>query len=176
VEQSFQKRAWMNIGIIAAAFVVFGLVFYLLGNQLDATSQIIALDRNEAAGRSYALENLSTLKTQEPLAAQYKQKIDALLPSQDGLFAFINYVQAVGKIHQVDITFAYSGAAIPPTASGPGYILFNATVAGSIQNIYAFLADIESMSTLFMVNVDSLDMTTDGSNYRAALQGKVFFK
>jgi hypothetical protein len=176
MDNSFQKRMWKNIGLIAAAFVGFWLLFLFLAGRLEAVSAKIVADRSEAAQRTYAIENLSLLKTQQPVASAYKEKIDGLLPTEDGLFAFITYIQGIAKLHQASLTFSYNGTAVQPSAGNPGYIAFDATVSGSAENIRDFLEDIESKTTRFLVNVDSVDITGDGAQYRATLKGKVFFK
>jgi hypothetical protein len=167
---------WRNTGLISATFIGFGLLFLFLSGRLEAVSKKIVADRSEAAQRTYAIENLSLLKTQQPVAAAYKQKIDGLLPTEDGLFAFITYIQGIAKIHQTSLTFSYSGAAVPPSPGNPGYIVFTASVSGSASDIRDFLNDIETKTTRFLVNIDSVDMAGDGGQYRAALKGKVFFK
>ncbi len=177
MEQNFRKKVLVNTGIILSAFAIAAVLFSVLGGRLDAASAKIAADRNEAASRTYALENLSMLKTQEPEAAKYKEKLDTLLPNQDGLFSFITYLQGIAKLHQVDISFSYSGPAVAPVVGRPGYIPFTATLAGSSENIIAFIDDMESKSARFMVNFDTAELSGDrGSTYNATVKGKVFFK
>jgi hypothetical protein len=175
VEQTFQKRTWMNVGLIVATFAVFGIVFYFLAQKIDALGGEIIMARGQAAERTYALENLSMLRAAAPQAANYKKQLDALIPKQDDIFGFQAFLQSMARVHQVDVSFSYDGAPVLSVGTQPGYFPFSANVTGAVQNSREFLDELESKTTKFLVNIDTVDVTADQSSYHTDIKGKVYF-
>lgn len=174
----FRKRVLVNAGIIAASFAAFFVIFYILIRLTGNQSAAIEKDRSALAEKSYALDNLSSLKTRGPEADKYMQQIAALLPSgQDGLLSLSQFLDTTSRTHNVSLSFSYSGLAVAPQNGQPGYIPLSITVSGSAQNVRDFINDIESLATKFLINFDSVDMSAGGSGtYGAAISGRVFFE
>lgn len=156
--------------------MVFWIAFYFVEKKLENLGLTIAAERQTLAERTYALDNLSLLKNKAPEAAGYKEKLTALLPSQDGLLSFPPYVERISGVHNVGSTFAFAGPPILSQGNQPGYIPFTLGVTGSPENIRDFLNDLESKSTRFLVNIDSVEFAASGIDYRADMKGRVYFQ
>jgi hypothetical protein len=166
----------MGSGIIIAACVVFGILAFLLLRHITAASQAISNERRVAAERSYALENLSSLKKQAPEADQYSKKIEALLPHEDGLFSFPEFMESVARVHGLESTFSFDGQPVSAAGTRPGYVVFAYTVTGSADGIQSLLADLEQKTTKFLVGIDAVNLAPNDSSYRAEMRGKVYFQ
>jgi hypothetical protein len=169
----FRKRLLLNSGIIAGSFLAFWIAAHFLMGHIVALSEIIVAQRELAAERSYALDNLSTLKKQAPVAEKIQKSLDGLLPHEDGLLSFPEYMESVARVHALDFSFAFNGQ---PVAGQPGYVVFNAGATGSAKNIEDFLADLEFKSTRFLVTIDTMNMSAQGAAYHIDIAGKVYFQ
>ena len=173
----FQRYLWTNIGIVVGSIAVFSVVFYFLSQALSDTAGRILADRAIIAQRTANLESLNDLKTNAATAAVIQKKIDPLLPTQDGLISFPQFMNNLGRTHSLNLIFNFDGAAVSPQPPTPGYVAFDATVEGSPDNIRSFLADLEEHTTRFLVNVQEFDFTpSSGGVYRGDLKGQVFFR
>lgn len=172
----FRRYLWINIGIIAASFAVFGLIFYFMSRTLAAKADQILADRAVIANRAADTENLSQLKNSAAAAEKFQEKIDALLPSRDGLIAFPQFLDNLARTHSLELTFAFTNLPVPPAPPTPGYVEFNAVLRGSPASIRTFTDELEHRTTRFMVNLRDLEFSSSGGSARADLAGRVFFR
>ena len=176
MDEHFRRHVLVNVGIILGSFVVFGAVFYFMTQALSAkTGQIIA-DRTAIGRRSADLEALASLKADAPRAAELQEKIDALLPNQDGVIGFPQFMNATARTHSLGLAFSFSGPPQPPAANSAGRVPFNASVDGSAENIRNFVNDLETRTTRFLITVSEINLTPQGGGFRADLRGQVYFR
>ncbi len=173
---AFRKSVFIGAGLIAASFAVFGVAAFFSAQWLAGVAGRTAADRTTAAERAYALGNLSALKQQAPQAAEYEKKIQTLLPIQDGLLGFPEFLEGAARTHNVDLGFSFGGTPVAPQGKDPGHVAFRASVQGDPANILDFIKDMEATNTRFMINFDSLNFTATANNYEGNLSGRVYFQ
>lgn len=173
----FKKTLLIGSSLIGGSFALFLLAAYFMAGALASASQEIIGDRTTAAERTYAIENLAVLKQQAPQAEEAGSKITTLLPTQDGLLGFPEFMERTARVHNVGLAFSFSGPPVPAEGSKePGYVPFQISVDGQADDIVSFVKDIETASTRFLVNFDSLTLSANASAYRADAGGKVYFQ
>ncbi len=162
--------------MLIGTFVLFGAAFYFISGVLNDRSAQVAAERQTIASRAYALQNLSSLKAANAQADLYMQKITAILPTQDALISFPDFLDNLAKVHNTSTNFSFNG---PPTVAAnkqPGFAAFNLTVSGQLSDIQQFLSDMELKAAKFLVNIDSVDISSGGGGYNANIVGKVYFQ
>ncbi len=172
--KDFRKYLIWNISILVAVFAVFGIAFYFLSDQISGFNRKITTNREVIAARSYAIDNLASLKNDEVQAQSIKKRIDILLPSKDEFLDFQKTLEGLARVRQVGVAFTSRGLT-EKTAASAGFVSFDLAVTGNLKNIRDFLNDAESNSPKFLVNFDGFDMSSSqGDNFRASASGRVF--
>lgn len=176
MHENFRRYFWTNISVILGSLLVFGAIFYFLSQSLGGKVAEILADRTAIAQRSTDLESLSKLKTDTAAAAEIQKKIDSLLPSQDNLIGFPQFVNNLARVHSLSSTFNFEGAPNPGTLKAPGYVSFSLIIEGEPRNIRSFIDELENRTTRFAVNLLSFSMTPRAEIYHAEMDGQVFFQ
>lgn len=174
--RNFRHYVLVNTGIILGSFIVFGVLFFFLSRGLAGQAAGILGARATIASRALEAETLAELQAGAEAAGDVQEKIDVLLPSQDGLIAFPQFLDNMARTHSLDLTFSFAGSPEPPSAASPGYVIFNATVVGSPENILAFLIELETRTTRFVANVQEASFSTSVDSSRATVEGRLFFR
>lgn len=177
MHEHFRRCLWMNIGIILGSFLVFGIVFYFFSQALNSKVAQVLVNRAAIAQRSINLETLSGLKTDIAAAMEFQKKIDSLLPPQDNLISFPQFLNAMARSHSLSSTFNFDGVPNPALPPAPGYVDFSVAIEGDAANIRSFVDELESKTTKFMVNLQGFVLTPRSSGvYHVELKGRVFFQ
>jgi len=156
--------------------LVFAAILYFLSRDLQFQAEKIVADRALINRRAAVLGALADLKRDAPQADVYKRAMDKLLVSQDQLLDFSRWLDGLARVRQIGLNFSFRGSQVAPQGDAPGYIAFSLDLAGKLNNLVEFLKDLESLSPRFLVGLDGVDLTGDGSSYRILSQGKVFFR
>jgi len=172
----FRRELLISLLIVGAAVVAFGLTFYFLTNDLDYQAQKIAFDRASLSQRTTLLSSLADLKRDAASAGVYRQAIDKILVSQDQLIDFPQWISNLARIRQVSLGFSFQGDQVPPQNGSLGYINFSLNASGNLDNLGAFVEDLELRAPRFLVVLDAVDLSGGGTSYRLLSQGRVFFK
>lgn len=172
----FKRRVYLSVGMIAASFLIFGLLFYFLGSYIDSAAKAIAAARGTKQSRIELLESLSALKRDNPTAEALQRKMDALLPPQDALLSFPQFIEGAARTRGVSANISFTGSPAAPAVKSPGTAPFSMSVTGSAANIAAFLNDLEFKTTKFLASFDSINFFPDGQGFRAEISGRAFFK
>lgn len=173
---SFLRQLLVNLGIIVGSFIIFGAGLSLLGRDIAAKSAQTVSDKALITKRTSSLSSLAALKATAPQADQYRQKINLLLPVQDQLLGFPQYARTIGIQHQLVVNAVFQGGPSAPMPTQAGSIGFLIDASGSQDNLKAFLSDMESRGTKYLVSLDTLDLTVSDHNHHAVIQGHVFFQ
>ena len=176
MHENFQRHLWINMGIILGSFLVFGAIFYFFSQALDAKVAQILINRTAIVQRSTDLETLNKLKTDTTTAAELQKKIDAILPPQDNLISFPQFLNTLARNHSLSSTFNFDGVPNPASPSAPGYVNFSVVVEGDAANIRSFVDEVENKTTKFMVNLKSFAMTPRSGIQHVELNNQVFFQ
>jgi len=172
----FVKQLWISSGIILASVVILAAAIYYCIGDLSAQAGMIVDDRAALQNRTDAVADLARLKAGAPPAAQYQSAIDQLLPDQYGLVTFGSWLARVGNQYSVTTNATFQDSFVPPQGTSAGTAGFSFDAEGSPSNLIAFLDEIDTKSSGFLLTITSFDFTSDGTNAKVTGQGTIFFQ
>jgi hypothetical protein len=173
---NFKKQLWISFAVIVGSAVIAGVALFLLAGHIDALTSQITAARQATADESAAYGMIANLKTGAASAAQYQVAMDKLLPSQDGVIAFSAQVSQLAAHDGVTSNFSFQGDATPAQAGAPGQTGFTLSATGPLENIQAFLKDLETTAPVALSRISTFDLSRNGGSYTVAAQGNVYFK
>ncbi|MDO8515744.1 MAG: hypothetical protein Q7S28_00665 [bacterium] len=178
MNKSFHRLLLVNIGIIAGSVLCAGAIAFFIALQISGVVKTIANARTLVARRTSQIENLATLKREAALADSYSVKINRLLPRQDELLRFRQFISRLAIIYRANVNFAFQGSPSPsnPSAGLPGFFNFSLNMGGSYEALSALLKNLETDETDYLVGIDNIDITREGGEYRMFAQGRLFFR
>ena|SRR5438105_2293623 len=176
MKTGFARELWIGLSIIFGSMAVAAVVLYFLAGDISYKSRKIIADRILVNQQSNILGTLAALKQAAPIAATYQAAMEKLLPTQDGLIYFSQWVADIANREGVVANVNFQGTPLPSSEVLLGRAPFSLQVSGSLNNIAAFLADMESKSTGFLMQMGSFTLTAKGLSYQLDTQGNVFFR
>lgn len=172
----FKRQLWISLAIIFGSIIIAVIAFNYLASALVVGANKITADRALIDQQADSLGVIAALKNQAPKAAVYQTAMDSLLPTQDGLIGFSQWINTVAAAHQVSVSASFQGNIIQPAGSDPGQAAFSMDVTGSLNDIAAFLNDAESKASGFFITVNSFNLIDKNSTYDLTGQGNVLFR
>jgi hypothetical protein len=172
----FERQLWISSSIIVGSFVVISIALYFLAGDISATANKISTDRGLIDKETGTLAALADLKQQVSQAAVYQAAMNGLLPTQDGLIGFGNWLSNAAAANGVSVNFSFGNNTVSPSATSFGAVNFSFTATGSASALDAFLTDIEEKDPGFFVTVNSFDMVNTNGSYQLTGQGTTFFR
>lgn len=172
----FRRELIVSLAIMGGSIVVSALVLFLLSRDLQSQAEKVVADRALINQRAAVVAALASLKTDASRAELYKRAMDKILVSQDQLLDFPRWLDGLSRVREIGLTFLFQGSQVAPQGDSPGYIAFSVDLIGKLNNLVDFLKDVEFQSPRFLVSLDSIDLTRNGSDYRILSQGRVFFR
>lgn len=176
MKKYFAKQLWISFGIVIGSMAIAAGVLYVFFGKMSAEANAIVVDRAVVQSNTDAVAELAQLEGQAPQAAQYEAAIDQLLPDQYGLVSFPQWLAQVGAKYDVTTSAGFQGSVTPPTGMTPGTVEFSFTATGAPTNIVAFLNDIDTQSSGFLLSLTSFTVTNTGSSEQMTGQGTLFFR
>jgi hypothetical protein len=173
---NFKRQLLTSLSIIFGSIIVGVVALYYLAGTVSAEANKVATDRSLINEQADSLDVLSALKNASPQAAAYKAAMDQLLPTQDGLIGFSQWISGVAAANQVVANASFQGGIAQPVGSAPGQAKFSLEVTGSLNNIAAFLQDAESKAPGFILSIDSFNLVDQNGTYQLTGQGALFFR
>ena len=176
MDKIFKKQLWISGGVILGTIIIGSAALYVLAGNLAALSLSIASHRTIMSSQVAAVETFADLKKNASIAANYQNAIDKLLTSQDGLIAFSQQIDSLGRADGVSTNFSFQGGVLPAVANSPGSVGFTLDVTGPAARVSTFMEDFESKSPILLSQLSTANLTGDGTTYTLSAQGNVFFK
>jgi len=174
--QNFKEQVWIGGGIILGSLVIFAVAFYVLAGEIQSAADAITKNRDLIANQSMLINSFSSLKANAAAATVYQAAMDKVLSTQDNLIVFPTQIDGIARKDGVDVTFSFEGDPVPAVATKVGYVNFSLSATGPLNNITAFMQDIESSAQVLLSKIDSFDIAQSGSGYVLSASGEVFFK
>jgi hypothetical protein len=171
----FRRSVYVNSGVIIASFILFLGLIWFMGNLIQTTGMRLIDQFSNYFYQSYAAERLLGLKQAEPQAKAIQRKMEILLPVQDQLLNFPDFMKNLANSKQVNLSIVYPGSITPPN-SRAGSIAFTLTASGPFNNVQNFLSALEKTPKQFWVGMDSVDFVRNGDGFTLTAPGKVFFR
>ena len=156
--------------------IVFGAAFYFLADNIQKQADAVTQSRDNIVNQGMLINSYTDLKENAQAAATYQAAIDKVLATQDNLIAFPSQIDGIARNDAVNLVFSFVGDPVPAGVSTVGYVSFKLNATGSLDNLAAFLKDIESSAPILLSKIDSFDLTQSGSDYVLDAKGKVFFR
>ena len=173
---TLKRHLIISFSVIIVSVIIATCVLYILSDNIAAQVTKVQADRALVSEQTDALDVLSDLTEQAPQAAAYQSAIDQLLPDQDGLLTFQEWLANIASSHQVSANATFAGNPSLANGSQAGQSNFSLEVDGSVDNIIAFLDDIEAKSPGFLVQLSSFNLVTSNGSYKFTAPGVVFFR
>jgi Tfp pilus assembly protein PilO len=176
MDTSFNKNFIIGLSVIFGSVLVVGVALFFLSGMVAGSVTAILADKSKINGQSNSVADIAELRQEAVQAASYQAAMNKLLPMQDALINFNAWVSSVAAADHVAATASFQGQPSPPLAGSAGQAEFSIAATGSVQDIANFLNDIELRSLGFLVQLTSIDLVDQGSNYELTAQGQAFFQ
>ena len=165
-----------SLAIIVGSFVIGGIIFLFLRYDIENESLKVQKIKAQANRETELTVLFSKLKTQADEARPYEERFAKLLPEQDRLIDFRNYLDVLASQRGVATTFTFDGSGTPGSEGAPGYIGFSLELSGNLVNIEGLLEDIEGKPRAYLLSVDSLALSKSQDGYHGVFRGRLFYK
>ena len=175
-QKDFKKQLWFGVGIIVGSMVVFGVAFYIFAGNVKSSTDAIVRGRNDIIEESTFINSYSNLKENAPAVAAYQVAMNQLLAAQDNLIAFLSQLEGLSRNDNVTVSFSFVGDPVSATPTAPGHVGFHLEATGSLSNLTEFLKDMEASAPILLSEIDTFDLSQNGSGYALTADGKVFFR
>lgn len=172
----FRRQVIISLIIILGSAGLSIAAISWLKKDIQLQAEQISNQKNIINKRIAILGNLAELKKMMPQAEAYKKAMDAVMLNREDLLNFPRRLEDLARIHRLGINFSFKGEEIKPQDDKPGYANFSVDVMGTIDNLINFIKDVEYRSVGFIAAFESVDFLKSDDNYKANLQGKVFFR
>lgn len=172
----FRRQVIVSLIIILGSAGVAIAAISWLKRDIQFQAGKIFDDKNLISKRVAILADLAELKKLTSKADAYKRAMNAIMLTHEDLLNFPRRLEDLARVHRLGISFSFRGEEVKPQENKPGYVNFNVDVVGAVDNLISFIKDVEYRSLGFIATFDSVDFLKSGDNYKASLQGKVFFR
>lgn len=167
----------MSFIVIGGSLVAFLGALYWVNNLLDSAVAAIVRDKTIIQQQSTISEVLASLKKDLPIAEAYESSIDNLVPPKDQLvFSLSNWLDSQERLYGVAASLQFQGKEVEATEDALGRVAFLMEVTGPVENVIAFLKDLEVNSTRFLMSFDSIEIVKSEVSYRISASGYAFFR
>jgi hypothetical protein len=176
MKDSFKKYAWISFGIIFSTIIISAIALYFLAGDITARASAIAGNRLKIVNQYDDLASYAEIKRDAPEAAQYKTAMDELLPTQEELIQFPQWLETTAGTYNVTTDFSFGAVAPAAASTTPGTAAFSLTVQGKNDDIISFLTYLESRASGFLLSFDSFDFSESDAGVKATVDGQIYFR
>ena len=171
------KKAVITGGsIIFASIVVFFVAFAWLSGDMEVQADGIQSARKSSAQDTYSLESFAALKRDATLAGQYAVRLDALVPSRDGVLSFPRWIETTSRTYKVNAQASFKSSPAAGKQGTIGSVDFALDAIGPYDGLKEFLGVVEGKAPRFLIVFDSISVSKEADAYHAAVKGRVFFR
>ena len=176
-DKSYFRSLIISISIIVLAAGGFSFGIHYFSEKLAKQGATINQQKSDLYRYAHTPEVLATLKQNGSKAKAYSQLIKNFLPDQDDLF--INFGKWMGAEASKRNVQASTNLVNRQTASGYdslGVATFQTDSGGKIDDIIAFLSQVETASTKYIINLENVDISKVSGYDRVVTRGSVYFQ
>ncbi|PIR88770.1 MAG: hypothetical protein COU09_00550 [Candidatus Harrisonbacteria bacterium CG10_big_fil_rev_8_21_14_0_10_44_23] len=152
---SLKNKVLQSSLITVGILLVLTVIVFILGSDLSKRGDRIVAHREETALRGQMLSLLSSLKQNSLRAQQVIPSLEAGLPEQDDLVSFPRELEGVAKKRGLDFGFTFGNESVA-SENDVAFIRFGMTLGGSMDNLVAFLKELEDSP--YYIALHSLDI------------------
>lgn len=167
----FKKKFLTHLSIGLGGIIVLSALLLFIRHDINKRILEIQNQRSELLFRTQNIQILASLKSGFEKSKIYSSFLENILPPKDQLITFPKDIEEMARKNNVDLGFSF-GSEIASTPDNPGYLTFTITVAGTLDNLLAFLKSVEK--SRFFVNFFSMDLNKRDNIYTGTLNGQVF--
>lgn len=176
MKDSFNRYLWISFGVILGAFIIVAIAFYFLIGDITSRSKTISSDRALIAKQNDSLATFAEIKQDSAQAAVYKTAMDKLLPTQNELINFAQWLQSTAGADNITADFSFTANTVPATQNSPGTVGFSLTADGRSNDIVSFLKELELQAPNFLLSFNSFNLTQNGDDTKIVTGGNIFFR
>lgn len=176
MKDNFNRYVWINFGMVFGVIAIGAAAISFFSGDIVSRSSAISADHALIVKQNNILVAFSQIKKDSAEATEYKTAMDKLLPTQNEIINFPQWLQNLAGTYNVTADFSFTANAVPAASSTPGTIGFSLIVDGEGGKVVSFLKDLESEAPAFLLAFDSFTLTKNGANSRVVTGGKMFFR
>ena len=176
MKDNFNKYLIFNFGGIFLAIIIAFVVYSFISQDITANTNKFISNRDLILRQDNALSSFSKIKEEMTQIAPYQTAMDKLLPSQNELINFPDWLQNTAGMYNVVETFSFASGTVESKGLDPGYINFSLVVDGSSDDAISFLKYIESSAPGFLLSFSSFSLLNSQNDTKITVAGKLFFK
>jgi hypothetical protein len=175
-----KRQLLTSAAIIVGSIVAAAGILYVMVGRIDSTTGDIVKNEGIINDQAGLLGVVASLKQQASQASVYRAAINQLLPGQNGLIGFSQWVTDIANRYQVTASVSFQNNTLTGAAKAGsaqlGQMPFSLSANGTPDNLKAFFEDLESKSGGFLVSFSGFDMSNSSPDYKLTAQGIVFFQ
>lgn len=176
MKDKFNKYLIFNFGGIFLAIIIAFVAYSFISQDITANTNKFVSDRDLISKQNDALASFSKIKQETAQITPYQTAMDKLLPSQNELINFPDWLQSMAGTYNVVETFSFASGTVQAKDLTPGYVDFSLIVDGASNDAIAFLKYIESSAPGFLLSLDSFSLLNSQQDTKITVAGKLFFK
>jgi len=176
MKDNFNRYLWISFGLFFVTIVVAVGAIYFLTGDIASRSSAISAARAIVAGQNNSLAAFAEIKQDSAEAAKYKTAMDKLLPTQNELINFPQWLQNVAATYNVTASFSFTASMVPAAPTVPGTIGFSLATEGKNADVISFLKNLESRAPGFLLEFSSFNLIQSGEDTKVVTGGNIFFR
>jgi hypothetical protein len=176
MKDNFNKYLIFNFGGIFLAIIIAFVAYSFISQDITAKTNKFISDRTLISKQNDALASFSKIKQEVTKITPYQSAMDKLLPSQNELINFPDWLQGTAATFNVVETFSFASGTVPAKDLTPGSVNFSLAVDGMANDDISFLKYIESSAPGYLLSFTSFSLVNNPNDTKITLNGKIYFK
>ncbi|MBI2012958.1 MAG: hypothetical protein HYS88_00685 [Candidatus Colwellbacteria bacterium] len=169
--RDFMSRLTINIAVTLGILVVILAGLFLAARDIQTQVTSIESAKSDLKTRVQQLNDLARLREEAKTAEPYLTKLQAAIPTRDGLFPVRRELEQIASRNSLAFNFSFGNE--NPKENNLGNINFETKLTGGDFNIRSFINEVESNYPF--VRINTLDMVRQENNFSAVLRGNILF-
>ena len=161
------------VGISLASIALFTLVIFIVQADINRRSAEYIDKQSQITNNSESIKSFVSLQADSEKSKQYGPIVDNYFISRDQLINFPKDINAMAHQSSLDFTVNF-GAETTLTKTDPRKtaIYLTSQVPANFTNFIGFLKYLEN--SYYIVNLNNLDASQEGNQFKVNLTGQVF--
>jgi hypothetical protein len=176
MKDNFDKYLIFNFGGIFLAIIIAFVAYSFISQDIATKTNKLISDEALISKQNNALASFSKIKEEITQITPYQSVMDKLLPSQNELINFPDWLQSAAGTFNIAETFSFASGTVPAKDLTPGSVNFSLVVDGMANDDLSFLKYIESSAPGYLLTFTSYSLVNNTNDTKITLNGKIYFK
>jgi len=169
--KELRNKLLLHIGGFTLVVAVLGAGLVFLKNEIEKKVLDTVQLRGENTKNSRGIETLASLQEDQARARAYESALYRVFPEKSSVVSFIRELEDLATTHAIEASISITSEA-NRTDAEPGKVGVSMTVNGSLENITAYLDDINKKK--YFVSFQSFNFVRQEDSYKATITGNIF--